>query len=44
VSTADINFHTSTQLIRFAARLFRLLQSIGSVAAIDMAPYERALD
>lgn len=44
VSTASIEFHTSNQLIRFAARLFRLLQAIGSVPAIDMAAYERALD
>lgn len=44
VNTADITFHTSNQLIRSAARLFRLLQGIGSVPAIDMAAYERALD
>lgn len=44
VNTSDIAFHTSNQLIRFAARLFRLLQSIGSVPAIDMAAYERALE
>lgn len=44
VNTAPLAFHTSNQLIRFAARLFRLLQSIGSVPAIDMAVYEQALD
>lgn len=44
VNTADISFHSSNQLIRFAVRLFRLLQSIGSVPSIDMAAYERALD
>jgi hypothetical protein len=44
VNTAALAFHTSNQLIRFAARLFRLLQSIGSVPAIDMAVYEQALD
>jgi hypothetical protein len=44
VNTAAVAFHTSNQLIRFAARLFRLLQSIGTVPAIDMAAYERALD
>lgn len=44
LNDATIDFHTNDQLIRFAARLFRLLQSIGSVPAIDMAAYERALD
>lgn len=44
VNTASIEYHSSDQLIRFAARLFRLLQSIGSVPAIDMAAYEQALD
>jgi hypothetical protein len=44
VNTASATFHTGDQLIRFAARLFRLLQTIGSVPAIDMATYERALD
>ena len=44
VNTANLAIHTENQLIRFAARLFRLLQSIGSVPAIDMAAYERALD
>lgn len=44
INTASISFHTNNQLIRFAARLFRLLQTIGTVPAIDIAAYERALD
>lgn len=44
VNTAALAFHAENQLIRFAARLFQLLQSIGSVPAIDMAAYEQALD
>lgn len=33
-----------TQLIHFAARLFRQLQALGTVPAIDMAKYERWID